>query len=136
MTSDRDHCYVAIVLGSGDSLDPKCISLLCDWLSQSDHSLSLISSKSLASHATELIWSAQNEISDADLRILKLACNEKGSSDYHVSFLRKSASYQHKRLVIFDMDSTLIQQEVIDEIARFAGVMDQVSVCVFLLIDL
>ncbi|CAO3569846.1 unnamed protein product [Mortierella alpina] len=34
---------------------------------------------------------------------------------------------KHKRLVVFDMDSTLIQQEVIDEIARHAGVMDQVS---------
>ncbi|KAF9137097.1 hypothetical protein BGX30_010547 [Mortierella sp. GBA39] len=34
---------------------------------------------------------------------------------------------KHKRLVVFDMDSTLIQQEVIDEIARHAGVMEQVS---------
>ncbi|KAF9931457.1 hypothetical protein BGZ67_005295 [Mortierella alpina] len=34
---------------------------------------------------------------------------------------------KHKRLVVFDMDSTLIQQEVIDEIARHAGVMDQVA---------
>jgi len=36
---------------------------------------------------------------------------------------------KHKRLVVFDMDSTLIQQEVIDEIARHAGVMEKVSVC-------
>lgn len=35
---------------------------------------------------------------------------------------------KHKRLVVFDMDSTLIQQEVIDEIARHAGVMEKVSV--------
>ncbi|KAG0364412.1 hypothetical protein BGZ54_007549 [Gamsiella multidivaricata] len=34
---------------------------------------------------------------------------------------------KHKRLVVFDMDSTLIQQEVIDEIARYAGVMDKVA---------
>ncbi|OLL22671.1 putative phosphoserine phosphatase [Neolecta irregularis DAH-3] len=34
---------------------------------------------------------------------------------------------QHKRLVVFDMDSTLIQQEVIDEIAKFAGIKDQVA---------
>ncbi|KAI9288337.1 HAD-like domain-containing protein [Umbelopsis sp. AD052] len=34
---------------------------------------------------------------------------------------------KNKRLVVFDMDSTLIQQEVIDEIARHAGVMDKVS---------
>jgi hypothetical protein len=35
---------------------------------------------------------------------------------------------KNKRLVVFDMDSTLIQQEVIDEIARHAGVMDKVAV--------
>ncbi|KAI9888358.1 MAG: hypothetical protein M1814_000541 [Vezdaea aestivalis] len=32
-----------------------------------------------------------------------------------------------KRLVVFDMDSTLIQQEVIDEIAKAIGVEDKVS---------
>ncbi|CAZ80788.1 unnamed protein product [Tuber melanosporum] len=34
---------------------------------------------------------------------------------------------RHKRLAVFDMDSTLIEQEVIDEIAKFIGVEDQVS---------
>jgi len=33
-----------------------------------------------------------------------------------------------RRLVVFDMDSTLIQQEVIDELAKLAGVEDQVKV--------
>ncbi|RMD39852.1 hypothetical protein DV735_g5279, partial [Chaetothyriales sp. CBS 134920] len=34
---------------------------------------------------------------------------------------------RYKRLAVFDMDSTLIQQEVIDEIASFIGVEAQVS---------
>ena len=34
---------------------------------------------------------------------------------------------RNRRLVCFDMDSTLIQAEVIDELARKAGVYDQVS---------
>ncbi|PWW80852.1 phosphoserine phosphatase serb [Tuber magnatum] len=34
---------------------------------------------------------------------------------------------RYKRLAVFDMDSTLIEQEVIDEIAKFIGVEDQVS---------
>ncbi|KAI8874112.1 phosphoserine phosphatase serb [Ramicandelaber brevisporus] len=34
---------------------------------------------------------------------------------------------RNKRLVVFDMDSTLIQQEVIDEIARENNVMDKVA---------
>ncbi|OJJ43444.1 hypothetical protein ASPZODRAFT_136307 [Penicilliopsis zonata CBS 506.65] len=34
---------------------------------------------------------------------------------------------RHKRLAVFDMDSTLIQNEVIDEIAKFIGVEEKVS---------
>ena len=41
---------------------------------------------------------------------------------------RESVFRRHKRLAVFDMDSTLIQQEVIDEIARFIGVEKEVSV--------
>ncbi|OJD18034.1 phosphoserine phosphatase SerB [Emergomyces pasteurianus Ep9510] len=39
----------------------------------------------------------------------------------------ESVFRRHKRLAVFDMDSTLIQQEVIDEIARFIGVEKEVS---------
>jgi phosphoserine phosphatase len=35
---------------------------------------------------------------------------------------------QHKRLIVLDMDSTLIQQEVIDELARLVGVEGEVGV--------
>jgi phosphoserine phosphatase len=41
---------------------------------------------------------------------------------------RESVFRRHKRLAVFDMDSTLIQQEVIDEIARDIGVEKEVSV--------
>jgi phosphoserine phosphatase len=34
---------------------------------------------------------------------------------------------RHKRLCVFDMDSTLIEQEVIDEIAAYIGVQKEVS---------
>lgn len=42
---------------------------------------------------------------------------------------RESVWRRYKRLAVFDMDSTLIQQEVIDEIARSVGVEKEVSVC-------
>lgn len=40
---------------------------------------------------------------------------------------RNDVFRRYKRLAVFDMDSTLIEQEVIDEIARFIGVEDKVS---------
>ncbi|KAH8703767.1 phosphoserine phosphatase [Talaromyces proteolyticus] len=40
---------------------------------------------------------------------------------------KQSVFRQYKRLAIFDMDSTLIQNETIDEIAKFVGVEKEVS---------
>ncbi|KAJ3108001.1 hypothetical protein HDU97_002581 [Phlyctochytrium planicorne] len=54
----------------------------------------------------------------------------KFGTEFHVDIVIQPVSLfrTRKRLAIFDMDSTLIQQEVIDELAREAGVVDQVSV--------
>lgn len=47
--------------------------------------------------------------------------------DVDISFQKDNLYRRHRRLVAFDMDSTLIKTEVIDELAREAGVYDQVS---------
>ena len=43
-----------------------------------------------------------------------------------IAFQRESIFRRNRRLFAFDMDSTLIQGEVIDELAKMAGVGDQV----------
>src|SRR5699024_5265168 len=47
--------------------------------------------------------------------------------DIDIAFQKDSAFRRHRQLVVFDMDSTLIQSEVIDELAKEAGVGEQVS---------
>ncbi|MDR3740719.1 MAG: phosphoserine phosphatase SerB [Terracidiphilus sp.] len=47
--------------------------------------------------------------------------------DIDIAFQRESIFRRNRRLFAFDMDSTLIQGEVIDELARMAGVGEQVS---------
>jgi len=44
-----------------------------------------------------------------------------------IAFQRESIYRRNRRLVAFDMDSTLIQAEIIDELAKLHGVGDQVS---------
>ncbi len=44
-----------------------------------------------------------------------------------VAFLKDNVFRRNKRLIVFDMDSTLIQAEVIDELARRHGVFEEVS---------
>lgn len=50
-----------------------------------------------------------------------------GSTGVDIAFQEDNIYRRSRRLVCFDMDSTLIQAEVIDELARKAGVYDQVS---------
>ncbi|MDD0974279.1 phosphoserine phosphatase SerB [Pseudomonas fontis] len=44
-----------------------------------------------------------------------------------IAFQEDSLFRRHRRLAVFDMDSTLIEAEVIDELAKAAGVGEQVS---------
>jgi len=65
---------------------------------------------------------------DADAGALKralLAASSQGSFD--CALQRETLLRRSKRLVVMDMDSTLIQIEVIDELARAHGVFEQVS---------
>jgi phosphoserine phosphatase len=47
--------------------------------------------------------------------------------DVDIAFQHDNVYRRNRRLVAFDMDSTLIQAEVIDELARLAGVGEQVA---------
>ena len=47
--------------------------------------------------------------------------------DVDLAFQQDTMYRRHRRLVVFDMDSTLIEAEVIDELAKAAGVGAQVS---------
>ncbi|MFT5481971.1 MAG: phosphoserine phosphatase [Halieaceae bacterium] len=47
--------------------------------------------------------------------------------DIDLAFQEDNKFRRHRRLVVFDMDSTLIEAEVIDELAKAAGVGEEVS---------
>lgn len=72
-------------------------------------------------------FSVRGEPKDAVLfksALLELA----GTYDIDVAYQEDNIFRRNRRLVVFDMDSTLIDAEVIDELAREAGVGDQVAV--------
>lgn len=48
-------------------------------------------------------------------------------AEIDISFQLDSIYYQNRRLVVFDMDSTLVRCEVIDELAKLAGVGNAVA---------
>ena len=63
------------------------------------------------------------DIEDLKSRFIEIS----GSTGVDIAFQVDNIFRRNRRLVCFDMDSTLIQTEVIDELARKAGVYDQVS---------
>lgn len=84
---------------------------------------------SLAEHApnanacVELRVSGQAR-SEIEMRAAFLATAQEQRID--IAFQRESIFRRNRRLFAFDMDSTLIQGEVIDELAKMAGVGDEV----------
>lgn len=68
---------------------------------------------------------AGDEAREAAMRAEFLRAAQELSID--IAFQRESIFRRNRRLFCFDMDSTLIQAEVIDELAKMAGVGDQVS---------
>lgn len=63
-----------------------------------------------------------------DIEVLKTRFIEiSGSTGVDIAFQEDNIFRRNRRLVCFDMDSTLIQAEVIDELARKAGVYNEVS---------
>jgi len=73
----------------------------------------------------ELSASGANGGGEDDMRAALLALTQ--VLDVDIAFQHDNVYRRNRRLVAFDMDSTLIQTEVIDELARLAGVGDRVS---------
>jgi phosphoserine phosphatase len=67
-------------------------------------------------------------LSFADLRKHESIWRFEREWNVEVVLQNESVYRRHKRLAVFDMDSTLIQNEVIDEIAKFIGAEKEVSV--------
>jgi phosphoserine phosphatase len=79
--------------------------------------------------ATE--WLAADEACDIIFSKLELVAAEKIArniiADSAIDCIAQETATRHKRMLISDMDSTIITIECIDEIADFAGVKAQVS---------
>ncbi|WP_263353565.1 phosphoserine phosphatase SerB [Acidicapsa acidisoli] len=75
-------------------------------------------------YACAEIWACGTVANDAGMRAELMALADQLAVD--IAFQRVSEYRQERRLFVFDMDSTLIQGETIDELAKMAGVGDQV----------
>lgn len=76
------------------------------------------------SNACVELRASGSAIAESEMRAAFLAAASELNID--IAFQRESIFRRNRRLFAFDMDSTLIQGEVIDELAKLAGVADKV----------
>ncbi len=94
-----------------------------DRIERLSRRMSLAEHSSNANACVELRVSGQAR-SETEMRAAFLAAAQEQRID--IAFQRESIFRRNRRLFAFDMDSTLIQGEVIDELAKMAGVGDEV----------
>ncbi|MFZ9594575.1 MAG: phosphoserine phosphatase SerB [Bdellovibrionia bacterium] len=118
------HPYAITLLA--DPITAQALHQVTAVLAQENLTIDLMKRLSDASFScVEMLVSSEKALSETSLRAKLMDISKQQGVDIA---LQKECLYRRaKRLVVFDMDSTLIQSEVIDELAREKGVYPQVS---------
>jgi phosphoserine phosphatase len=124
LPSDSGRRYVITAIGP--SLGAPHLHAIASALAAVGANIEKISRLSEATLASVEIHTLLPPVRDADALKRTLLSVATGAG-FDVSLQRESLYRRSKRLVVMDMDSTLIRIEVIDELARAAGVVDRVS---------
>ncbi|OQY19313.1 MAG: phosphoserine phosphatase SerB [Desulfobacteraceae bacterium 4572_35.1] len=115
--------YVVTILGS--HVDAAALAQVSKVLVKCHANIERISKLTQGElRCVELLIGSDGQL---DIRLLKRQLLQLGGKNVDVAVQKESLYRRAKRLVVMDMDSTLIQVEVIDELARLAGVGEQVS---------
>jgi phosphoserine phosphatase len=119
ITAQQLYRVSAVIAENGLNVDR--IERLSTPLSLASHTANANACVELRlSHASN----TPDEKSEAEMRTALLRVAQEEEVD--IAFQRESIFRRNRRLFAFDMDSTLIQCEVIDELAKIAGVADKV----------
>lgn len=127
-TPVRPTSYVLTLL-SEDDIGPSFLQETADTLGRRMFSVDKVTRLSANSmRCLELVFSSSDSFSSDDMATLRRDLYALGTeSAVDVALQADNVLRRAKRVVVMDMDSTLIQQEVIDELARYAGVYEDVK---------
>lgn len=117
--------HVLTILSHFDTLDAFTIS---ETMSKFPCMQSVQAVRRLSPWAMEVAVSMNAQSSDYS-NIADDLWNEGKRKSVDLVLQNNSVFRKHKRLIIFDMDGTLIDEEVINELGRLYGVHDLIAVC-------
>lgn len=122
---DRSSRYTYAVTCIGSEISAQVILELSTKLAEFGVNIERITKLNEGNiNCMELIVYANSDINLKELKSVLLAIGNK--HDVNIAFQKENLYRKSKRLLILDMDMTLIQMEVIDELAKMAGVEDKV----------
>lgn len=120
---EKDRFVLSCV--STSHITPQFMRDIAEVLSKNHNNILRIDNMHSSSfRAVDILTRAEKPVDYNDLKTALLTVSNKHSID--VAFLRDNVFRWNKRLIVFDMDSTLIQQEVIDEMAKAYGIGEKV----------
>eukprot|EP00928_Gymnodinium_smaydae_P007523 TRINITY_DN1269_c0_g3_i1.p1 TRINITY_DN1269_c0_g3~~TRINITY_DN1269_c0_g3_i1.p1 ORF type:complete len:889 (+),score=246.64 TRINITY_DN1269_c0_g3_i1:53-2719(+) len=115
-----------ITLVQKPQIESTSLFALCSMFHNKDVNIVKIerlSMKGMAAMHFVVTLPSQMEASEISALLAEIA----RSHNVDIAMQRDDVERWMRRLIVFDMDSTLIQQEVIDELAKYAGVEEQVK---------
>ncbi len=122
---DRSSRYTYAITCLGDEISAEIILNLSTKLAEFGVNIERITKLNENSlNCMELIVYAKEDIEIVDLKNALLSLGNK--YNINIAFQKENLYRKSKRLLVLDMDMTLIQMEVIDELAKVAGVDDKV----------
>lgn len=118
--------FVVTCIGHDDTLQSSKIEEILSGIKSavSEEFTVAQETKNLAPNALDVYISGQKDTSSKQLKE-QLQDIIDGYNDVDI-IVQVNDAFRHKKLIVFDMDSTLIYQEVIELIAAYAGVEDKV----------
>lgn len=115
------------VTAIGDAIDARAVHAISNVLAQHDANIDKIRRLSEgAFNSFEIVLSLPSG-EDRALALRKDLIAAGQAANIDVALQEETLTRRTKRLIVMDMDSTLIRIECIDELARMHGVVDQVS---------
>ena len=123
--NDQSQKQKAFFMLVENKLDPKRLTHLSNFIQHINGNITSMEIEKLAD-LTALTFQA--DFSDFDYQNIKVQTRELAlAHDLDIYFDTELLNNGDRKLFVFDMDSTLIGQEVIDQIADHAGVQDEVK---------
>jgi phosphoserine phosphatase len=123
--SDSTSLYAVTVIG--DEVDAAAVFALTSVLARFDANIETIKRLSDVTLSSLEIVVAVPRDAERVLLLHKELVSAALEAGVDLAFQRERLTRRSKRLVVMDMDSTLIRIEVIDELARAFGVYDEVA---------